>query len=277
MWDHHTTDDGWQITVAATNDEAYAVLKQDRVVNCFALADLLPPFRQYTRISLASRAQTGQTATLLIVEHPAVYVLATSGQATGVAALLAHLGLPAAPLIQALPEHWPLLESYYDLPSSPRDLLRMNLTAQTFRPPAQPASPRAERLTSADLPALLDLYTLFPNGHFRPDLLDEGLFYGVRAGARIVAAGGTHVLTLPYGLAVLGNIFTQPEWRGRGCAQAIVAALVTDLLAQGCQDVILNVDVDNPPAIRVYTKLGFQPHCHIWTASATRRLRSPGE
>lgn len=273
MWNYMTTDEGWRITVAATNDEAYAVLKQDRVVNCFAIADLLPPFRKHTRVSLATHAQTGQWATLLIVEHPEVNVLATSGQAEGVAALLAQLGLPAIPLIQTLPEHWPLLAARYDLPPNPRDLLRMSLTAQTFQRPTQPDLPVAERLTKHDLLALLALYDLFPTGHFRPGLLDEGLFYGVQAEGRLVAAGGTHVLARPYGLAVLGNVFTHPDWRGRGYSQAVVAALVADLLAQGCQDVILNVDVDNPPAMRVYTKLGFQPHCHIWSGPSMRRRK----
>lgn len=273
MWNYFTTDDGWRITVAATNEEAYPVLKQDHIVHCFAIADLLPPFRQYTRISLAEHAQTGQQATLLIVEHPEVNVLATSGQAEGVAALLEHLDLPAAPLLQALPEHWPLLATRYDLPPGARELLRMRLTAQTFQRLTQPALPVAERMTKDDLPALLALYDLFPTGHFRPGLLEEGLFYGVRAGPRIMAAGGTHVLARPYGLAVLGNIFTHPEWRGSGCAQAVTSALVADLLAQGCQDVVLNVDVDNAPAIHVYTKLGFQSHCHIWSATATRRPR----
>ncbi|HEY7356822.1 MAG TPA: GNAT family N-acetyltransferase [Ktedonobacterales bacterium] len=272
MWNGYTTDDGWRITVAATNDEAYAALNQERVVNCFALADLLPPFRQYTRISLARHEQTGQQATLLIVEHPDVYVLATSGHAAGVAALLAHLGLPAFPLLQALPEHWPLLASRYELPASPRDLLRMRLTAQTFQRPARPIDkPAAERLIANDLPALLALYDLFPASHFRPALLDEGVFYGVHEGAGLVAAGGTHIVALPYGLAVLGNIFTHPDRRGRGYAQAITAALAEGLLAQGCQDVMLNVEADNAPAVHVYTKLGFEPHCHIWSASARRR------
>ncbi len=115
MWNKFTTDDGWQITIAASNDEAEPLLQQDRVINSFALADLLPPFRQHTRISLAAHAQSGQSATLLIVEHPALCILATSGQAEGVAALLAHLGLPAAPMIQTLPEHWPLLAAHYTL------------------------------------------------------------------------------------------------------------------------------------------------------------------
>jgi GNAT superfamily N-acetyltransferase len=270
VWNNSTTDDGWQITVAATNDEADPLLQLDRVVNCFALADLLPPFRQHTRISLAAHAQSGETATLLMLEHPALCVLATSGQAAGVAALLAHLSLPAIPLIQALPEHWPLLACHYELPVSPRDLLRLNLTAQTFQRPSSPLPP-AERLTRADLPALLDLYEFFPKGHFLPGLLDEGVFYGIREEEWLIAAGGTHVLALPYGLTVLGNIFTHPDWRGRGCAQAVVVALVTDLLARGCQDVILNVDIDNLPAIHVYTKLGFQPRCHIWSGPARRR------
>ncbi len=271
MWNSYSTVEGWQITVDATNDEAYTVLKQDRVVNCFAIADLLPPFRQYTRISLAVQPPGAQWAALLIVEHPEVYVLATSGHPEGVRALLAHQGLPAAPLIQALPEHWPLLATRFDLPPTPRDLLRMSLSAQTFQCPEPSALPAAERLSAADLPALLSLYDLFPNSHFRPGLLEEELFYGIREGTAIVAAGGTHVIALPYGLAVLGNIFTHPEQRGRGCAQAVVSALVTDLLAQGCQDVILNVETENAPAIHVYTKLGFQPRCHIVSGPATRR------
>jgi GNAT superfamily N-acetyltransferase len=270
MFQHTTTDDGWRITIAASNDEAYAVLKQDRVWNCFAIADLLPPFRQYTRISLAQHPQTGQRGALLIVEHPDVYVLSPSGAPAGVAALLARLGLPAHPMIQAQPEHWPLLAPYYDLPLSKRELWRMGLSAQTFQQPAPDALPAAERLTPSDLPALLALYDLFPTNHFRPDLLKEGLFYGIREGKGLVAAGGTHVIARPYGIAVLGNIFTHPERRGRGCAQAITSALVAELLAQGCQDIVLNVDVDNAPALRVYTKLGFQPHARWWSAAAQR-------
>jgi GNAT superfamily N-acetyltransferase len=270
MLKQETTSAGWQITPDAPNEQAYAALKGDRVVNCFALADLLPPFRQHTRIALATQPHTGQAASLLIVEHPQVNILSPAGEVEGVAALLAQVDLPAAPVIQTPPEHWPLLARHYALPPRARDLLRMSLTARTFQHPAPSSGPAAERLTKDDLPAMLPLYDFFPNGHFRPELVEEELFYGIRERAAIVAAGGTHVLALPYGLAVLGNIFTHPDWRGRGYAQAVVSALVTDLLGQGCQEVILNVDVENPPAIHVYTKLGFQPHCHIWTGPAKR-------
>ncbi|HEY7348698.1 MAG TPA: GNAT family N-acetyltransferase [Ktedonobacterales bacterium] len=272
MWNELTTDEGWRITVAATNEEAYPILTRDRIMNCFALADLLPPFRQYTRVSLASRAQTGQEAALLIVEHPELNILSPTGHPEGVAALLMSLGLPASPVIHTPVEHWARLASYYDLPASGRDLLRMSLTAQTFqRPSLPPALPAAQRMTKDDLPALLALYDLYPATHLRPALVEEGVFYGIREGTGLVAAGGTHVVALPYGLAVLGYIFTHPDRRGRGHAQAVVSALVTELLARGCQDVILNVEVGNGPAVHVYTKLGFQTHSR-WSSAPARRL-----
>jgi ribosomal protein S18 acetylase RimI-like enzyme len=271
MLQQDTPWDGWHITPDATNDEAYPIFKQDPILNCFALADLLPPFRQYTRIAIASHPQTAREASLLIVEHPQIKILSTAGNGEGMAALLANVDLPASTVIQVPSQHWWLLHPYYTLPPKMRLLRRMALSAQTFQRPAQGTLPVAERMTKEDLPELRALYTLFPTGHFRPELIDEGLFYGVRLAQRLVAAGGTHVLALPYSLAVLGNIFTHPEHRERGCAQAVVDALVTDLLAQGCRDIILNVDVDNPPAIHVYTKLGFQPHCDICVGPAQRR------
>jgi ribosomal protein S18 acetylase RimI-like enzyme len=255
----------WRITPDASNKEAFAVLKQDRVVNCFALADLLPPLRQRTRIAIATQAQSRRVASLLIVEHPQVQVLASFGESEGVAALLASVTLPTHTLIQALPEHWPLLQPYYQLPASARELLRMRVSATTFRRLEQAAA-TAEYLRPHLLPAALALYEHFPASHFRPALLQEQMFYGVREGTELVAAGGTHVIAFPYGLAVLGNIFTHPEHRGRGYAQVVASTLVSDLLDQGCQDIILNVDVANAPAIHVYTKLGFQLHCRTWSA-----------
>lgn len=79
-----------------------------------------------------------------------------------------------------------------------------------------------------------------------------------------------------HGIAVLGAILTHPRARRRGNARAITGALVTDLLYLGCQDVALNVAVDNDAAIRVYRSLGFQTHCEFWTGAcvSTRRNRA---
>lgn len=44
----------WHVEHDATNDEAYALLSQDLIWNCFALADLEPPLRNYSQFPIAS-------------------------------------------------------------------------------------------------------------------------------------------------------------------------------------------------------------------------------
>jgi hypothetical protein len=50
----------WRITRDATNDEAYAILSQDPVWNCFALADLEPPLRDYSQFAIASQDESNE-------------------------------------------------------------------------------------------------------------------------------------------------------------------------------------------------------------------------
>ena len=54
---------------------------------------------------------------------------------------------------------------------------------------------------------------------------------------------------------MVGNVLTQPEFRGRGYAQATTAAVTADLL-EFCDHVVLNVRGDNPPALNAYRRLG---------------------
>jgi predicted GNAT family acetyltransferase len=78
----------------------------------------------------------------------------------------------------------------------------------------------------------------------------------------LVAAGGTHTVATRYGLAAIGNILTLPAHRGHGYAAAVTAAVVAELLANGCRTVLLNVAEHNQVAGRLYARLGFQTHCH---------------
>lgn len=264
----------WQVTLDASDAEAEAALSQDRVWNCFALADLSPPFRAYSQIAIARRADAADWATCLVLRHPALTVVSPSGAPDGVAAILARLDLPERMLLQAREAHLPLLQQYYRFLPGERALLRMSVSAATFLPPEPAPHVQPELLTSADLTALQALYAHFPETHFRDDQLEHGVFYGVRNGDQVVAVGGTHVVAIAHGLAVLGNIFTHPDARRQGYARAVTAALVTDLLARGCQDVVLNVVAENTPAITLYTSLGFQTHSHYWAMEAERLTAS---
>lgn len=260
----------WQVMLDASDTEAEAVLSQDRVWNCFALADLLPPFREYSQIAIARQADATDCAACLVLRHPALTVVIPYGVPAGVAAILARLDLPAQALLQAQEAHLPLLQPYYRFLPGERTLLRMAVSAATFLPPEPAPGVQPELLSPADLTVLQALYAHFPETHFRADQLEYGVFYGVRSGGKVVAVGGTHVVASAHGLAVLGNIFTHPDARRRGYARAVTAALVADLLARGCRDVVLNVVAENTPAISLYTSLGFQAHSRYWTMQAER-------
>src|SRR5262249_41725053 len=109
---------------------------------------------------------------------------------------------------------------------------------------------------------------------FTADQLTSGPFFGVRSGAELLAAGGTHVVARPYGIAAIGNVYTRPEARGRGYAGAITAALVAALFKGRCRDVILNVAEATLAARRIYERLGFRIHCEYREGPIERR-RTP--
>ncbi|HEX5440950.1 MAG TPA: GNAT family N-acetyltransferase [Ktedonobacterales bacterium] len=254
-------------------DQLLSLLEQDRVWNCFALADLLPPMRESTRFVTARRPGNSPSALLLIVEHPGIQVISPFGDAAGVAAILARARLPERTLVQTTASHRPLLEAVYRPAPAWRPMLRMAVNARTFTP--APADARVERLTVEDSADVTELYRLFPEGHFRPELLAQGSYHGLRADGRLVAIAGTHVVVEQYGIAVGGGVFTHPDARGKGYAHSVTAAVVSHLLGRGCRDVVLNVFAENAPAIAVYHRLGFQTAHHMWTGQAERRQEAP--
>lgn len=263
----------WRITLSASDADAYAVLVHDRVWNSFAIADLLPPFRAHAQIAIARHTGDVRAAACLVLRQPELTVVAPDGDDEGVGLLLERLDLPAAALIQAQHRHITAIVRHYR-PCAPwQEMERMVVTPASFHMPAPPSAPVPyfKRLTLADLPALAALYSLYPTAHFRPDLLEHGVFYGFHVGERLVAAGGTHVVAGAYGLAVLGNIFTDPAARGRGYASVVTATLVSELFMRGISDVVLNVVADNSPAIRVYQRLGFTT-AHRYLSGLAERI-----
>jgi mycothiol synthase len=53
------------------------------------------------------------------------------------------------------------------------------------------------------------------------------------------------------------QVGTRPEWRGRGLASALVVEALRRRRAAGGERMLLDVNVNNPAAARVYTRLGF--------------------
>jgi predicted GNAT family acetyltransferase len=126
-------------------------------------------------------------------------------------------------------------------------------------------------LDLADLPVLQKLYATYSANLFSADQLRFGIFYGMRVGDTIVAAGGTHAISDRYGIAAIGSIYTRPEVRGKGYATAISSAIITELFQGRCSEVILNVAEANETARPLYQQLGFRQHGQYWEGRARRR------
>ena len=74
-------------------------------------------------------------------------------------------------------------------------------------------------------------------------------------------------------LAVVGNVLTHVDYRGRGFATAVTGAVTAELL-RTCDQVVLNVRSDNPPALNAYRRLGYQEHVRF-EERLVHRLGSP--
>ena len=95
----------------------------------------------------------------------------------------------------------------------------------------------------------------------------------MRVNGRLVAAAGTHVVSPTARLAVVGNVLTHIDYRGRGFATAVTSAVTAELL-RSCDQVVLNVRSDNPPAINAYRRLGLPEHGRF-EERLVHRLGSP--
>ena len=154
-----------------------------------------------------------------------------------------------------------------------KSMWRMTLAAAAFRPvdATQPA-----RLAVEDLPLLERLYADGTASGEAPDCFDaamlaRGLYYGVREGAELVAAAGTHLLSQTESVAGIGNVYTRRDRRGRGLGAATTTAVAAELLHAGIRTIGLSVEQTNAGAIRVYERLGFTRHCAFCEGVAVRR------
>jgi len=228
------------------------LLEQDRVWCAYALADLEPPFSERTTWLVGREA-------LAMVFHgltPALFFL--HGDPSEVDGL--EKGLPQAEYqYSLLGTHRSRLGSRLQRTREVR-MWRMVLRPSDL-PPRQPGW--ADRLGPADLPALIELFGDQPDrpDSFHPVQLDRGVFFGVHLGRMLVAAAGTHVVGKAAKVAAVGNVFTHPDHRRKGLASRASAAVVRALLAQGIETIVLNVAMDNEPALRLYRALGFWPFC----------------
>lgn len=258
------TSDGWTLGEIRDRDKILRILETDRVFGAYAIGDLEPSLFEQCQWVMAEREGSLALALLFGGFDPPALVL--FGDAQGLALILGAAMRPTRVYAVFGESHRASLEAHYGLAES-KQMLRMVWSGAAPLP--QP-SPLAFRLGGARLAELQSLYSLYAEAHFAPYQLMQGIFYGVERDGRLVSVAGTHLVSYTYGVAAIGNVFTHPDYRGCGYARACTAEVLRELTGRA-ETVVLNVGADNSPALHLYERLGFAPHCGFYEAMAWRK------
>jgi RimJ/RimL family protein N-acetyltransferase len=255
--------------VRSTTDRALLrdFLERDRLFAAYAICDLEDREFGRTRWGIAT---DGPEVVAVGLEYGGLtpQPLFLMGRNDGIAAILRDVVRPRAAYLAAKAESLPAIAQAYRLDPGP-PMIRMWVDRTRFQP--IPAS--VERLLPVEVGELNRLYQLGFAAWLPSSAIAEGVYYGIRVNGRLVAAAGTHVISRQARLAVVGNVLTHADHRGRGYAKAVTSAVTAELLRY-CDEVVLNVRSDNPPAIQAYTHLGYEEHTRF-EERLVRRIASP--
>jgi ribosomal protein S18 acetylase RimI-like enzyme len=258
---------GLAIRTVTDRGQLRAFLEMDRLLAAYAICDLED--REFAKTRWGG-AFEGDRLVALALEYSGItpQPLFVMGRHDGIEAILRDVIRPRAAYVAALPDALPAVAASYRLDGGPQ-MVRMWVDRGRFRP--YPADVR--RLLPADIGELNRLYQLGFASWLPSSSIADGVYFGVRLGGRLVAAAGTHVISREARLAVVGNVLTHVDYRGRGFATAVTGAVTAELLRTADQ-VVLNVRSDNPPALQAYRRLGYTEHVRFEERLA-HRLGSP--
>ena len=236
------------------------MLRSDPAWTVFALADLHPRFAQVCRWTVTD------SAVILFWAGITPPILITHGPAAEVEAALAQADLPERVYLSVREKHLPAIQRWYDTSVDYRPMWRMVFEGNAV------AGQGVVHLGAEDAGRIEELFA--HGGDFTPDAFDpaqlaDGFFWGVEVGDDLIAAGGTHVVDTTESVAVIGNIYTHPDHRGRGHAKAITRAITAHLQEAGIDLIALNVDQRNHTAVSLYENLGFTKYCPFVEGEAT--------
>ena len=252
-----------------TTDRAllHGFLAQDRLYAAYAICDLEE--REFGRTRWAA-AYDGPELIAVGLEYtgPTPQPLFVMGRSDGISAVLRDVIRPRAAYIAAQTSMLPAVEAHYRVDAGPQ-MIRMWVDRTRFRP--YPAT--VQRLLPVEIGELNKLYQLGFASWLPSSAIADGVYYGMRVNGRLIAAAGTHVVSPSARLAVVGNVLTHVDYRGRGFATAVTGAVTAELL-RTCDQVVLNVRADNPPAINAYRRLGYAEHTRF-EERLIHRLGSP--
>jgi RimJ/RimL family protein N-acetyltransferase len=155
---------------------------------------------------------------------------------------------------------------HYQIPER-HSMLRMLVDRETFRH----VEGDVRRLTGRDVRQVNRLYRVDGTPAFyTAQNINDAVYYAAFDGQRMVAVAGTHVVSAADEIAVVGNVFTHPKYRGRGLGTLVTSAVTQELL-RTCREVVLTVDPRNEAAVRAYQHVGYRELGRLIEGPAVRR------
>ena len=254
------------IEISSTRDRGLlrAFLEQDRLRAAYAICDLEEREFARSKWGIASR---GGEPIAVVLEYGGLtpQPLFVMGDGEGIVAVLREVIRPRLVYLAADEMLLTQIDRVYRIDPGPQ-MLRMWVNRQMFRPVVGPAL----RLSTSEIVDVNRLYGLGFSGWLPAEAIANGVYYGVRS-RRPAGGRGRHPRHQPEGkLAAVGNVMTHPDFRGRGYAKQTTSAVTQELL-RSCDDVVLNVRADNPPALAAYRTLGYADYCRFEERLVHRR------
>lgn len=234
-----------------------SLLRRNPPLNVYQLGDLDDFFWNFTSwFGLRDGNEIKAIALLFTGFLPPTLVAFVDGNHEAMMALLRSLAplLPTEFYAHLTPGTAVALAEHYRAVSHG---LHLKMALQDRDRARQVDTSSAVRLTAENANEVAAFYEASYLGNwFEPRILEANRHVGIRVEGRLVAAGGVHVCSPKYQAAALGSIATHPDFRGRGLATAVTAALCQALM-DDIRDIGLNVKADNDPAVACYRKLRF--------------------
>jgi RimJ/RimL family protein N-acetyltransferase len=246
------------LEVRSTRDRQllHGFLNRDRLFAAYAIADT--DDLEFARTRWGVAFDDGDPIAV-VMEYRGIspQPLFVMGEPHGVSAILRDVIRTRIAYLAAKPQVVPAVREHYRVEPA-AEMVRMSVDRASFTP----VSGDAVHLDQGDTRHLNRLYELGLNGWLPTEAVGAGIYYGIRRGTRLISAAGTHVISPSYGIAAVGNVFTNREYRGQGLAKVVTSAVTADLL-RTVDTVVLNVRADNPPALAAYGALGYRDHTHF--------------
>ncbi len=111
------------------------------------------------------------------------------------------------------------------------------------------------QLSTADIPAVLDITSRLKPGPFGPRTIELGTYLGLFDGDKLASMAGERFVAGPF--REISGVCTDNDYQGRGYARLLMNLLVIKQLERG-EIPFLHAVTANTVAVELYTRMGFE-------------------